>query len=81
MFPKRLGSGGRTTVMEPSSPKVSCIGRVRSKRCLSRRRAAQSAKPVMKLVNQTEKSQKTGIKRRRTCNKSLMKGRISTINL
>ncbi|KAJ0611121.1 putative calcium/calmodulin-dependent protein kinase [Helianthus annuus] len=92
MFPKRSGSGGRTTVTEPSSPKVSCIGRVRSKRCASRRRAAQSTKPVTKPVNQTEKSQKTGIiskitalfrsdgQRRRKDNKSLMKVTVQTEN-
>ncbi|MFS7907178.1 putative calcium/calmodulin-dependent protein kinase [Helianthus anomalus] len=54
MFPKRSASGGRTTVTEPSSPKVLCIRRVRSKRCPSRRKAAQSAKPITKPVNQTD---------------------------
>ncbi|KAD6120235.1 hypothetical protein R6Q59_026638 [Mikania micrantha] len=54
LFPKRSSSGGRTTLTEPSSPKVSCIGRVRSKRCSNRRRSSasstsstQSAKPVI----------------------------------
>ncbi|XP_027367463.1 uncharacterized protein LOC113873513 [Abrus precatorius] len=40
LFPKRSGSvGGKseTAVIEPSSPKVSCIGRVRSKRDRNRR--------------------------------------------
>lgn len=40
LFPKRSGSiGGKSdsTVFEPSSPKVSCIGRVRSKRGHNRR--------------------------------------------
>ncbi|KAJ1379828.1 hypothetical protein SESBI_46546 [Sesbania bispinosa] len=40
LFPKRSASvGGKseTTVIEPSSPKVSCIGRVRSKRDRNRR--------------------------------------------
>ncbi|XP_022868887.1 uncharacterized protein LOC111388422 [Olea europaea var. sylvestris] len=38
LFPKRPESVGRTTVSvaEPSSPKVSCMGRVRSKRCRRR---------------------------------------------
>nr|XP_043610438.1 uncharacterized protein LOC122582145 [Erigeron canadensis] len=55
LFPKRSGSGGRT-VVEPSSPKVSCIGRVRSKRCASRRR---STAPTP--VKQPASQQKTGI--------------------
>ncbi|TKY53100.1 hypothetical protein E2542_SST24623 [Spatholobus suberectus] len=40
LFPKRTASGGgksENSVVEPSSPKVSCIGRVRSKRDRNRR--------------------------------------------
>ncbi|CAA0841028.1 Unknown protein [Striga hermonthica] len=37
LFPKRSGSAGKSsTPIEPSSPKVSCMGRVRSKRCRRR---------------------------------------------
>lgn len=50
LFPKRSNSTGKTPttvlVTEPTSPKVSCIGRVRSKRCRSRRKASvQGPKP------------------------------------
>lgn len=70
LFPKRSSSGGRTPgavpVAEPSSPKVSCIGRVRSKRCRSRRRssaaATRSEKPVAVVQpEKTGKGQKPGI--------------------
>ncbi|XP_076900188.1 uncharacterized protein LOC143554273 [Bidens hawaiensis] len=64
MFPKRSGSSGRTTVTEPSSPKVSCIGRVRSKRCPNRRKkSVQSNQPVKGVIKQekTGKVQKTGL--------------------
>ncbi|KAF9680874.1 hypothetical protein SADUNF_Sadunf06G0167000 [Salix dunnii] len=40
LFPKRSGSTGKsdsTTMVEPSSPKVSCMGRVRSKKERNRR--------------------------------------------
>jgi hypothetical protein len=40
LFPKRSGSTGKsdsTTMVEPSSPKVSCMGRVRSKKDRNRR--------------------------------------------
>ncbi|XP_076934245.1 uncharacterized protein LOC143600435 [Bidens hawaiensis] len=61
MFPKRSGSSGRTTVTEPSSPKVSCIGRVRSKRCPNRRKkSVQSNQPAIK-QEKTGKVQKTGL--------------------
>lgn len=38
LFPKRLASSGKSSVSnaEPGSPKVSCMGRVRSKRCRRR---------------------------------------------
>ncbi|KAI3682412.1 hypothetical protein L1987_82382 [Smallanthus sonchifolius] len=64
MFPKRSSSSGRTTVTEPSSPKVSCIGRVRSKRCPARRRSSASSTQPAKPVIQQEKiskGQKTGL--------------------
>ncbi|KAI3667556.1 hypothetical protein L6452_42621 [Arctium lappa] len=71
LFPKRSSSGGRAPgavpVTEPSSPKVSCIGRVRSKRCRSRRRssaaaATRSEKPVAVIQpEKTGKGPKTGI--------------------
>ncbi|XP_071689461.1 uncharacterized protein [Rutidosis leptorrhynchoides] len=62
LFPKRSGSGKRT-VTEPSSPKVSCIGRVRSKRCPNRRRASSTA-PAPATVKKPAKSvnqPKTGL--------------------
>ncbi|XP_052172918.1 uncharacterized protein LOC127788544 [Diospyros lotus] len=45
LFPKRSGSVGKSAapMTEPSSPKVSCMGRVRSKRC---RRKASEATPA-----------------------------------
>lgn len=67
MFPKRSGSSGRTTVTmtEPSSPKVSCIGRVRSKRCSNRRKSSGSERAGSVSVTQQkkvheQKSEKTG---------------------
>ncbi|KAI3471928.1 hypothetical protein Pfo_028616 [Paulownia fortunei] len=62
LFPKRSESVGKSTapVAEPGSPKVSCMGRVRSKR--GRRRSnslKRSEKPVEKSSNRGEK-QKTG---------------------
>ncbi|CAI9287815.1 unnamed protein product [Lactuca saligna] len=65
LFPKRSSSGGRAPgvvpVTEPSSPKVSCIGRVRSHRRRSRRRTsaiASATQPPPKPVNQQEKTSK-----------------------
>ncbi|XP_071741075.1 uncharacterized protein [Rutidosis leptorrhynchoides] len=59
LFPKRSNSIGKTPatvlVTEPSSPKVSCIGRVRSKRCRSRRKTAG---PVIEPVRSA--SQRSG---------------------
>lgn len=58
LFPKRLDSIGRvsttTTVLvtEPSSPKVSCIGRVRSKRCRSRRKSSEFGSQSLKSTSQ-----------------------------
>ncbi|KAK1437054.1 hypothetical protein QVD17_02839 [Tagetes erecta] len=56
LFPKQVNSVGKVStnvpVMEPVSPKVSCIGRVRSKRCYTKR-STQATEPV--------KSQKTGL--------------------
>ncbi|GKB62419.1 hypothetical protein Tco_0918605 [Tanacetum coccineum] len=64
LFPKQKSTGG--PVAEPTSPKVSCIGRVRSKRCPNRRKPAGSgpgsvAQPV---INQEGK--KTGLMSRIT---------------
>lgn len=60
LFPKRSGSAGRTsggvTVTEPSSPKVSCIGRVRSKRCSTRRRLAVAQPASQPVVTQCKKT-------------------------
>ncbi|PWA54868.1 hypothetical protein CTI12_AA306010 [Artemisia annua] len=62
LFPKQKSTGGRGPVAEPSSPKVSCIGRVRSKRCPNRRKPAGSvAQPVIQ-----EKGEKTGFMSRIT---------------
>lgn len=93
LFPKRSNSGGRAPgavpVAEPSSPKVSCMGRVRSHRCRSRRKSSTSATQPAKPVSQQEKTskvQKTGLvsritslfrsegHRRRKSNKSSIKG-------
>ncbi|KAK6139841.1 hypothetical protein DH2020_026416 [Rehmannia glutinosa] len=57
LFPKRSGSAGKsTTPVEPGSPKVSCMGRVRSKRC---RRRSNSLKRTEKPAEISAK-QKTG---------------------
>ncbi|KAL2509203.1 hypothetical protein Fot_32850 [Forsythia ovata] len=58
LFPKRSESVGKTTISmaEPSSPKVSCMGRVRSKRC---RRRSNSLKKNEKPTIGGEK-QKSG---------------------
>ncbi|CAA2957726.1 uncharacterized protein LOC111403105 [Olea europaea var. sylvestris] len=51
LFPKRPESVGRTMIstVEPSSPKVSCMGRVRSKRCRRRSNSLKKKeKPIEK---------------------------------
>ncbi|CAN1134085.1 hypothetical protein LINPERPRIM_LOCUS16306 [Linum perenne] len=55
LFPKRSGSAGKSSssVAEPGSPKVSCMGRVRSKRdrnrrLRSRQRSKRSTEPELK---------------------------------
>lgn len=92
LFPKRSSSGNRAPgavpVTEPSSPKVSCMGRVRSHRCRSRRKSSTSATQPAKPVAQQEKTgkvHKTGLvsritslfrsegQRRRKSNKYSMK--------
>ncbi|CAN1772138.1 hypothetical protein LINPERHAP1_LOCUS12113 [Linum perenne] len=57
LFPKRSGSAGKSSssVAEPGSPKVSCMGRVRSKRdrnrrLRSRQRSKRSTEPELKKV-------------------------------
>ncbi|KAL5721257.1 hypothetical protein ACHQM5_013839 [Ranunculus cassubicifolius] len=49
-FPKRLGSGGKFSLRlsEPSSPKVSCMGKVRSRNRSCRRRSMEKKKPTKK---------------------------------
>ncbi|KAF5809762.1 putative calcium/calmodulin-dependent protein kinase [Helianthus annuus] len=56
LFPKQLYSVGKAPPTEPSSPNVSCIGRVRSKRC---RKSAEQ--PV---VSGSQRSQKAGLRSR-----------------
>ncbi|KAJ7976132.1 Calcium/calmodulin-dependent protein kinase [Quillaja saponaria] len=61
LFPKRTGSVGKsgTTVNEPSSPKVSCMGRVRSKKDRNRRcKARQKSSETVAAVK--EKSARSG---------------------
>ncbi|KAL3825760.1 hypothetical protein ACJIZ3_021789 [Penstemon smallii] len=56
LFPKRSDS-----MVEPGSPKVSCMGRVKSKRCRRRSNSLRrSGKPVEKLRTGVEK-EKTGL--------------------
>ncbi|KAL8236553.1 hypothetical protein R6Q59_017634 [Mikania micrantha] len=67
LFPKRLDSIGRepavVSMTEPSSPKVSCLGRVRSKSCTRRRKfnrpESEPEKPVTHRVK-TGKLKKRG---------------------
>ncbi|KAL7585506.1 uncharacterized protein LOC111882598 [Lactuca sativa] len=73
LFPKRSNSVGKalTTVLvtEPSSPKVSCIGRVRSRRCRSRRKSSAQANQPEKSASQrsgTSRSHKAGFMSRIT---------------
>ncbi|KAK9055427.1 hypothetical protein SSX86_026510 [Deinandra increscens subsp. villosa] len=60
LFPKRLDSIGKevpvVSMAEPSSPKVSCLGRVRSKRCPRRRKANRPASEPEKTVTQHQKT-------------------------
>ncbi|CAA2970501.1 Hypothetical predicted protein [Olea europaea subsp. europaea] len=60
LFPNRSVSAGKSTVavVEPSSPKVSCMGRVRSKRCRRRNNSSR------KIEAQAEKSRTGGEKRK-----------------
>lgn len=73
LFPKRSYSVGRVPsrvpVAEPSSPKVSCIGRVRSKRCRSRRKSSVQADEALKSASQrsgTSRAHKPGLMSRIT---------------
>ncbi|KAJ8754751.1 hypothetical protein K2173_012140 [Erythroxylum novogranatense] len=60
LFPKRSGSSGKSdsSMVEPSSPKVSCIGRVRSKR--DRNRRLKNRQRSGKKKEKTESAKKTG---------------------
>ncbi|XP_018813684.1 uncharacterized protein LOC108985723 [Juglans regia] len=64
LFPKRSGSVGKSEapLVEPSSPKVSCMGRVRSKRDRNRRlrNRQQSSEPVVEKEKPSVK-RKTGL--------------------
>lgn len=63
-FPKRSGSVGKSDgpLCEPSSPKVSCIGRVRSKRDRRRLKKRQgSGSESGSLRNKSERKQKPGL--------------------
>ncbi|KAJ6914651.1 hypothetical protein NC651_016816 [Populus alba x Populus x berolinensis] len=55
LFPKRSGSTGKS-VVEPSSPKVSCMGRVRSKKDRNRRLRKQQKKESTKRDKKEKKS-------------------------
>ncbi|KAB1222579.1 hypothetical protein CJ030_MR2G004939 [Morella rubra] len=65
LFPKRSGSAHKSEaqLVEPSSPKVSCIGRVRSKRDRSRRlrNRQRSSEPVVKEKDKSAVKRKTGL--------------------
>ena len=70
LFPKRSGSSGGKSdgpMIEPSSPKVSCMGRVRSKRDRKRRlmkknrqRSLKSSEPALEKVKSVDRRKKTG---------------------
>lgn len=73
LFPKRSNSIGKSTtavlVAEPTSPKVSCIGRVRSKRCRSRRKSSGQGSQPEKSASQrsgTSRAHKAGLMSRIT---------------
>ncbi|KAI3742371.1 hypothetical protein L1987_60051 [Smallanthus sonchifolius] len=62
LFPKRSDSIGKEpavlSMTEPSSPKVSCLGRVRSKSCPRRRKANRPVSEPEKPVTRREKTGK-----------------------
>ncbi|XP_050381137.1 uncharacterized protein LOC126798265 [Argentina anserina] len=61
LFPKRSGSVGKSTdgsMIEPSSPKVSCMGRVRSKRDRKRRWRNRQQRSINDTSSSMEKSVK-----------------------
>lgn len=65
LFPRRSGSSGKSesALVEPSSPKVSCMGRVRSKRdrnkrLKNRQKAAKSHEPERKCRNSESKTER-----------------------
>ncbi|KAK4272725.1 hypothetical protein QN277_021240 [Acacia crassicarpa] len=67
LFPKRSGSTGKSesSLVEPSSPKVSCIGRVRSRRdrnsrLRSRQRSSESGPAKEKLMRSKSRNRKPG---------------------
>ncbi|XP_076946886.1 uncharacterized protein LOC143618657 [Bidens hawaiensis] len=58
LFPKQLYSFGKAPVTEPASPKVSCMGRVRSKRCCSRKNTSSAVEPEK---STSQRSHKPGL--------------------
>ncbi|PIN19497.1 Calcium/calmodulin-dependent protein kinase [Handroanthus impetiginosus] len=63
LFPKRSESVGKSTapMAEPGSPKVSCMGRVRSKRCRRRSNSLKrTEKPLEKSRSTRGEKKKTG---------------------
>ncbi|KAL6133623.1 hypothetical protein ACLB2K_065857 [Fragaria x ananassa] len=63
LFPKRSGSVGKSTdgsMFEPSSPKVSCMGRVRSKR--DRKRRWRNRHQQRSSINDTSSSMEKSVK-------------------
>ncbi|PIN07281.1 Calcium/calmodulin-dependent protein kinase [Handroanthus impetiginosus] len=62
LFPKRSESAGKSTVpvAEPGSPKVSCMGRVRSKRCRRRSNSLKRKEKTVEKLRSDDEKKKTG---------------------
>lgn len=62
LFPKRSGSGGKSvsSMIEPSSPKVSCMGKVRSKKDRNRQRNHRHSSELAAAKEKSVEKQKKG---------------------
>ncbi|KAL2503028.1 hypothetical protein Fot_36876 [Forsythia ovata] len=62
LFPNRSVSVGKSTtaLAEPSSPKVSCMGKVRSRRCRRRSNSSKKNEPLVEKLRTGVEKRKTG---------------------
>ncbi|XP_076920053.1 uncharacterized protein LOC143581071 [Bidens hawaiensis] len=80
LFPMRSYSIGKApTTVEPSSPKVSCIGRVRSKKCRSRSRRRSAGQPNEPVKSASQRSGTSKSSRSSRAHKSGLLSRLTSL--